>query len=142
MNVRDVSAWAGKWTMAAAMMASVALCGCESEDTDSDITTTRFSVERELRNYTSTDQYSWNTTLTEALVTVDIDDFTEGDTTLRVYDGNGVLVLSAALNTANNVYFTGSDLYYQNRTESGAAGQWLVVLGYNDFTGDIDITME
>jgi len=120
----------------------LALCGCESEDTESDITATRFTVNRELWSYSSTDQYSWNTTLTRGVVTVNIDDFTGGDTSIRVYDGNGVMVFSAALSTLDSVYFTGTDLFYQNQTAIGAPGQWLVVLGYNDFTGDIDLTIQ
>lgn len=138
----DVKVRAGKWMMLAVMAASVALCGCESEDTDSDISSTRFSLDRELANYSETDEFTWDTTLTEALVTVRIDDFREGDTTLRVYDGRGDLIFSKALNTQNSAYFNGEDFFLQQRTDSGEAGQWRVVLGYDDFTGKISITME
>lgn len=142
MNMRTVSAWAGRMMMVPAMVASLALCGCESEDTDSDITATRFFVDRELKNYSSTDEFTWDTTLTEAVVTVRIDDFHEGDTTLRVYDGRGELIFTRALNTGSSAYFTGDDLFFQQRTDAGQAGQWRVVVGYSDFTGEISITME
>ena len=121
---------------------ALALGGCESEDTDTDISPTRFSLDRELLNYSDTDEFAWDTTLGQALVVVKIDDFTEGDTSLRVYDGKGVLVLAAALNTTDYVYFNGNDLYFQKQTAKGAPGQWKIVVGYNDFTGDIKITME
>lgn len=121
---------------------ALALGGCESEDTDTDITPTRFVLDRELINYSDTDEFLWDTTLTQPLVMVKIDNFTEGDTSLRVYDGKGDLVLASALNTYDYAYFNGDDLYFQKRTQKGAPGQWKVIVGYNDFTGDIKITME
>ena len=120
----------------------LAFCGCESEDTDEDITATRFNLDRELQNYSNTDEYTWDTTLEEPLATLRINNFTEGDTTLRIYDGRGVLVLSAALNTYDSSYFSGDDMFFQRRVARGEPGQWRIVLGYGDFTGDYDLTLE
>lgn len=120
----------------------LALCGCESEDTDKDITATRFSLDRELFNYTDTDEYTWDTTLDQAIVTLRIDDFTEGDTSIRVYDGAGKIVLIATLNTLDSVYFNGDDMFFQRATDPGTPGRWTVVLGYEDFTGNYDLTIE
>jgi hypothetical protein len=134
--------WGWRLLSVAMLLGAMAICGCESEDTSQDITPTRFSVDRELRNYSATDEFTWDTTLTEPLATVRINDFQEGDTALRVYDGRGTLVLSAALNTLNSAYYDGNSLFFQQRTAKGVAGQWRVVLGYNDMTGDISLTME
>jgi len=125
------------------LLALALVCGgCESEDTDESISPDRFNISRELRNYSSTDDYAWDTTVTRAVVTLRINDFTEGDTTLRVYDGAGKLVLTGGFNTADSVYFTGEDMFFQRQTDSGAAGNWTIVVGYDDFTGDYDLTLE
>lgn len=116
--------------------------GCESEDTDESISPTRFNISRDLRNYSATDDFAWDTTVTRAVVTLRINDFTEGDTAIRVYDGAGKLVLAGGFNTSNNVYFSGEDMFFQRQTDSGAAGNWTIVLGYDDFTGDYDLTLE
>ena len=120
----------------------LAFCGCESSDTDTDISATRFNVDKALRNCTDTDDYAWDTTLSEPVATLRINDFIEGDSTLRIYDGRGVLVLSAALNTHDSAYFTGDDMFFQRRVNRGEPGQWHIVLGFEDFTGDYDLTLE
>jgi len=140
MKKNMMAIWSVK--LAAAALCLAVFSGCEDEDTDTDITPTRFYVDRELRNYSSTDEFTWATTLNQALTTVRINNFTEGDTTLRVYDGRGDLVQAAFLNTVNNVYYNGQDLYFQQRTDVGVSGTWRIVLSYTDFTGDISITME
>ncbi len=134
--------WGERLVVAAAVVCMMACGGCESEDTESDITTTRFNVDRDLLNYTETDEFTWETTLNQALTTVRIKDFKEGDTTLRIYDGRGDQVQSAFFNTVNNVYYDGRDLFFQQRTDVGVAGTWRIVLAYADFTGEISITME
>jgi hypothetical protein len=132
------------WSVRLAVVAlSLAICGgCESEDTESEITATRFYVDRELRNYSSTDEFTWETTLNQAVTTVRINNFTEGDTTLRVYDGRGVLVQAALLDTLNSVYYVDWSLFYQRQTDAGVAGTWRIVLSYSDFSGDISVTLE
>lgn len=125
------------------MAFSLVFCGCgESEDTDSDITATRFYVDRQLENYSDTDEFPWETVLNEALVTVRIYDFHEGDTSLKVYDGRGTLIFSEGFSTRDNVYFTGDDFFFQRRTALGVSGTWRVVMSCSDFTGDINVTME
>ena len=124
------------------LAAALTLGGCESEDTDEDISATRFNIDRELRNYSSTDEFTWDTTLDQAIAILKINDFTEGDTSIRVYDGAGELVLVAALNTLDSVYFNGEDMYFQRQTDRGAPGRWRIVLGYEDFTGDYNLTLE
>ena len=75
----------------------LAFCGCEDSDTDTDISATRFNVDSELWNYSETDEYTWQTTLTQPVVIVRIEDFTEGDVGLRIYDGAGQLVFVSAI---------------------------------------------
>jgi len=120
----------------------LAFCGCESDDTDTDISATRFNVDSELRNYSDTDEYTWDTTLDRAVVVVRIDDFTEGDVGVRVYDGAGELIFVAALNTLNSAYYNGDDFFFQRQTDQGVAGLWRIVLDYNDLTGNFDLTLE
>ena len=120
----------------------LAFCGCESEDTDTDITPTRFNVNSDLRNYSDTDEYTWQTTLDRAVAVVRIDNFTEGDVALRIYDGAGDLVLISALNTLNSAFYNGEDFFFQRQTDQGTAGLWRVVLDFNDFTGELDLTLE
>ncbi len=142
MNMKKAKKWA-KSLLALPMVAlALALCGCESDDTDEDISPTRFNLSRELRNYSDTDEYVWDTTVSEPLATLRIKDFTEGDTSIRIYDGRGVLVLSAGFSTLDNVYFIDGDLYFQRRVARGEPGQWRIVLGYGDFTGDYNLTIE
>ncbi len=142
MNQKKAKKWAKSWLALPLLAVVLALCGCESEDTDEDITPTRFKIERELWNYSSTDEYFWDTTVSEPLATLRINDFTEGDTAIRIYDGRGVLVLSAALNTLDSVYYIDKDMYFQRRVARGEPGRWHIVLGYGDFTGDYNLTIE
>ena len=135
--------WILRGALGLSLMAlPLAFCGCEASDTDTDISPTRFNVDKALRNVTDTDEYAWDTTVSEPLATLRINDFIEGDTTLRIYDGRGVLVLSAALNTHDSAYFSGDDMFFQRRVNRGEPGQWRIVLGFDDFTGDYDLTLE
>ena len=120
----------------------LAFCGCEDSDTDTDISATRFNVDSELWNYSDVDEYTWQTTLTQPVVIVRIEDFTEGDVGLRIYDGAGKLVFVSALNTLNSVYYNGEDYFFQRQTDQGTAGLWRIVLDYNDFTGKLELTLE
>ena len=120
----------------------LAFCGCDSSDSDTDISATRFNVDSELWNYSETDEYTWQTTLDRAVAIVRIEDFTEGDVGVRVYDGAGKLVLVVTLNTLNSAFYNGEDLFFQRQTDQGTAGLWRIVLDYNDFTGKLDLTLE
>lgn len=135
--------WGGA-TVAMAMVACMAgLCGCESEDTDSDITATRFYIDRDLVSYSDVDNFTWNTTLSQATATIRVDDFTHGDATFRVFDANGNVLLTRAIFTPNNTIYTGGNPFVATvRTDVGVPGAWRVELGYDDFTGEITITME
>ncbi len=134
--------WLKRWRWMPMLMIGLTVGGCASEETDEDITATRFNIDREPRNDSSTDEFTWDTPLDQAIAILRIHDFTEGDTSLRVYDGAGGLVLVAALNTMDSAYFSGEDMYFQRQTARGAAGRWRIVLGYGDFTGDYDLTLE
>ena len=126
----------------ALLVLPLAFGGCEASDTDTDISATRFNVDSELWNYSDVDEYTWQTTLTQPVAIVRIEDFTEGDVGLRVYDGAGQLVLVAALNTLNSAFYNGEDFFFQRQTDAGVAGLWRIVLDYNDFTGKLDLTLE
>ena len=137
------SHWILRCALGLAVLAlPLAFCGCEDDDTDTDITPTRFNVDSDMLNYSDTDEYTWQTTLTQPLVIVRIEDFTEGDVGVRIYDGAGKLVFVAALNRLNNAYYNGEDFFFQRQTDLGTAGLWRIVLDFNDFTGKFDLTLE
>jgi hypothetical protein len=117
--------------------------GCEDEDTTSDISATRFHVERALTSYDGTDTYNWDTTLSQAGFTVQIKDFRAGDAAISVYDERGKVLLSAALVTRDyTVYLGDNEFVRTGRTAIGAPGHWTVRLSYNQFSGDQKVTME
>jgi hypothetical protein len=129
--------------MAPVLGLTLALCGCEDEETTSDITATRFFMERELSSYSSVDNFTWDTTLSQATATIRVKDFTRGDATLRVFDANGRVLLTRAIFTPNNTIYTGGNEYVAVvRTAAGAPGAWRVEMGYDDFWGEISLTME
>lgn len=118
------------------------LPGCTDEDTDKSITTERFNLKRELLNYSATDEYTWNTSNTEVVVTIQVKDFREGDFTVRIFDASGKRIFDAGFNTNDRAYFIDESFYFQRLSGNGRPGDWKVVLGYNDFTGDYEITLE
>lgn len=142
MNERKTKMRAKNWLALPLVALALALGGCEDSDTDTDISPTRFNVDSELLNYSDVDEYTWQTTLTQPVAIVRIDDFTEGDVGVRIYDGAGKLVLVVTLNTLNNAFYNGEDLFFQRQTDAGTAGLWRIVLDYNDFTGKLDLTLE
>ncbi len=117
--------------------------GCEGEDTDEDITDTRFHVKRELASYDGTDVYDWNTTLSQAQFEIRIKDFRTGDATVRVYDANGKLLLTSVLVTADHTIYVGDNEFVRiGATANGSAGLWKVHLSYNDFSGEQQVTLQ
>ena len=119
------------------------LTGCESEDTDFDVTATRLSLDRDLLSYTSVDSFTWDTTLSKALATIHIKDFTHGDATLKVFDAHGKQILHKALVTPNDTYYVGDNEYVASEmTDQGEPGKWRIELTYNQFTGEVTLTME
>ncbi len=121
---------------------SAVFVGCESEDSDSDITPTSFMLDRDLVSYDGTDTYQWETTLTRARAEIRIKDFRAGDATISVYDSRGKLLLRGTLVTPNDTLYTGDNEYvWVGTTEVGTPGNWTVVLGYDQFTGKQRLTM-
>jgi hypothetical protein len=117
--------------------------GCEGEDSKSDISATRFHVERELTSYDGTDNYDWDTTLSQAKFTVQIKDFRAGDAAIRVYDDRGRLLLNGALVTPSYTIYVGDNEFVRTgQTAIGAPGHWTVQLSYNQFTGEQKVTLE
>lgn len=117
--------------------------GCEDEDTDQDITATRFYVNRELTSYDGTDVYDWNTTLSRAQFEIRIKDFRAGDAAVRVYDAKGKLLLNSVLVTRDYTIYVGDNEFTRiGQTAAGTPGLWKVQLSYNQFSGDQKITMQ
>lgn len=134
------------WSMvgAVALLASgFLLSGCESEDTDQDITATRFNVERELLSYDGADVYEWNTTLSKAQFEIRVKDFRAGDAAVRVYDADGKLLLSSVIVTANYTIYVGDNEFVKvGQTASGKPGLWKVELSYDQFSGEQQVTLQ
>ena len=119
------------------------LAGCDDADTETDIALTKFNIDSEMVSYSDVDTYTWETTLSQPLATIRIRDFTHGDATLRVFDARGEVVLDRFLFTPNNTYYVGgNDLVVSELTDRGTPGVWRVELRYDQFTGDIQVTMQ
>jgi hypothetical protein len=117
--------------------------GCESEDTNEDISATRFHVERELTSYDGTDVYDWDTTLSQAQFEIRIKDFRAGDAAVLVYDATGKQVLHSVLATPSYTIYVGDNEFARiGQTGSGTAGHWSVQLVYNQFSGEQQVTMQ
>lgn len=76
---------------------ALAMTGCDSEDTSSNITATRFQLDRDMNYYSSMDFFTWDTTLRQAVATIHIRDFSHGDAMLKVYDAHGKQVFARRL---------------------------------------------
>ncbi len=133
-----------KWMLGAVvlMAAGLVFCGCESDDSDSDITPTSFKLERELVSYDGTDTYTWDTTLSQARFEIKIKDFRSGDAIVRVYDARGKLILSSTLVTPSyDLYLGDNEFSKVGVTANGTPGRWTISLGYDQFTGEQNISM-
>ena len=139
---RRIRVW--KWLVLGLVACTAGmLAGCDDADTETDITPTKFSIDSEMVSYSDVDNYTWNTTLVQPLATIRVRDFTHGDATLRVFDARGEVVLDRFLFTPNNTYYVGgNDLVVSELTDRGTPGTWRVELRYDQFTGDIQVTMQ
>ena len=122
---------------------SLLYVGCESDDTNQNITATLFQVERDLGSYDGTDVYDWDTTLSQAHFDIRIKDFHAGDAAIEVYDATGKLLLLRALVAPNYTIYSGDHEFVSvGQTAHGTPGHWVVKLSYNQFTGDQKITLQ
>jgi hypothetical protein len=129
-------------TMTVLLACCVGFVGCESDDSDSDITATSFKLERDLASYDGTDNYEWDTTLSQARFEIRIKDFRAGDAFINVFDSRGKLLLKSVLATPSYTLYAGDNEFSRiGQTAQGAPGRWIVQLGYNQFSGDQTITM-
>jgi hypothetical protein len=134
-----------KWVVGAAALLACGLFlgGCESEDSNQDISATRFHVERDLTSYDGTDVYDWDTTLSQAQFEIRIKDFRAGDAAVFVYDAAGKQVLHSVLVTASYTIYLGDNEFVRiGQTASGKSGLWKVQLVYNQFTGNQQVTLQ
>lgn len=128
--------------MTVLLVCSLGFVGCESDDSDSDVTATSFKLDRDLVSYDGTDNYSWDTTLSQARFQVTIADFRAGDALIQVFDARGKLILRSVLVTPNYTLYLGDNKFVKNgQTDMGTPGVWTVQLSYDQFTGDQTITM-
>ncbi len=117
--------------------------GCEDEDSDQDISATRFHIQRELTSYDGTDVYDWDTTLSQARFEIRIKDFRAGDAAVQVYDARGRLLLNSVLVTRDYTLYLGdNELVKIGQTGAGEPGLWKVQLSYNQFSGEQQVTIE
>lgn len=133
-----------KWmALVMAAVAATFVVSCESEDTDEDISATVFSLDRDLASYSGQDSYTWSTTKTSARVDMRIRDFHAGDSTIQVYDGAGRLIFTRTYLTRDNTFYTGDNEFTDvGTTEVGVAGDWVIRLSYDDFTGNQKLTLD
>ena len=148
MTVKQQEAWIrvlGFRRMLGGMLCGLALLlgGCDGDNTSVEIGPTLFEFDRYLAGHTAVDTYPWDTTLRQAFVTTTLQNFTGGNVTIRLYDGNGdavytqLAVASSVTNSVGNRDFTVSAL-----TERGVAGKWQVELRCEQFTGNLHVRLE
>ena len=117
--------------------------GCESSDIATDNTPVSFRLESDLASYSEVDNYWWDTTLEQAVVTVEVDHFTHGDVTLRVFDSRGEVIFRRVWATPyNTIYVNEDDFIATGQTDRGQAGQWRIELSFDQFTGDLDLQLK
>ena len=129
----------------ALLVIPMALClvSCDDEDTTSDITPERFYIDRELTSYSDTDTYEWDTTLSVARVHLRMDDFVNGDMSIRVRDSNGRELFFFALNTRDTVFLIGdNDFEFIDTTAVGVPGLWTIELRYDNVTAETKLTLD
>ena len=116
--------------------------GCESSDIDTENTPVSFQLESDLASYSEVDNYWWDTTLEQAVVTVTVAHFTHGDVTLRVFDNRGEVIFRRVWATPyNTIYVNEDDFIATGQTDRGQAGQWRIELSFDQFTGDLDLQL-
>ena len=148
MTVKPQEAWIrvlglrrmlGAWLCGLVML----LGGCDGDNTSVEIGPTLFEFDRYLTGYTAVDTYPWDTTLRQAFVTTTLQNFSSGNVTIRLYDGNGDAVytqLAVASSVTNSV---GSrDYVVSDLTQVGTAGKWQVELRFEQFTGNLHVRLE
>ena len=129
----------------ALLVIPMALClvSCDDEDTTSDITPERFYIDRELTSYSDTDIYEWDTTLSVARVHLRMDDFVNGDMSIRIRDSNGRELFFFALNTRDTVFLIGdNDFDFIDTTAVGVPGLWTIELRYDNVTAETKLTLD
>ena len=116
--------------------------GCESSDIDTENTPVSFQLKNDLTSYSEVDNYGWDTTLEQAVVTVTVAHFTHGDVTLRVFDNRGEVIFRRVWATPyNTIYVNEDDFIATGQTDRGQAGQWRIELSFDQFTGDLDLQL-
>jgi hypothetical protein len=122
---------------------TMCLVSCEDEDSSSTITAESFYLERDLSSYSGTDVYDWETTLTQARVHLRVEEFRNGDASIRIRDADGRQIFYRLINTFDAVYLVGdSDFEFVAMTAEGTAGRWTVELRYDDVTGETKLQMD
>ena len=117
--------------------------GCESSDIDTENTPVSFQLESDMASYSEVDNYGWETTLEQAVVTVTVAHFTHGDVTLRVFDSRGEVIFRRVWATPyNTIYVNEDDFIATGQTDRGQAGQWRIELSFDQFTGDLDLQLK
>ncbi len=127
------------------MVISITMCivSCEGTGTGDprDVTETpeSFYLEKDMTSASYEITYSWDTTLTQARVHFRVDDFVSGSVWISVRDDNGRRLFHYA--TGRDLV-DDNDLEYTNTTLVGKPGLWRIALDYEDFTGNIRLTMD
>ena len=131
-------------------MLGAALCGlvlvlggCDGDDTAVEIGPTLFEFDRYLAGHTAVDTYPWDTTLRQAFVTTTLQNFSSGNVTIRLYDGNGEAVYTQLAVASSVTNLMGSrDYVVSDLTQVGTAGKWQVELRFEQFTGNLHVRLE
>ncbi len=129
------------------MVISITMCivSCEGTGTGDprDVTETpeSFYLEKDMTSASYKISYSWDTTLTQARVHFRVDDFESGRFLINVRDDNGKSILWSGASIDHDL-LDDNGIEYTDTTLVGKPGLWRIALEYEDFTGNIRLTMD
>lgn len=117
--------------------------GSCSESSSSSVATETSIVIEEEREFSSDDSsHDWQAPGGVARVTVEVDDFNHGDMRIRVFDAKGVRIWQKTYNSNDWYWYIDGDYIDIDLTDDGEAGLWTIILDFDDFTGDVELTLE
>ncbi len=129
-----------------ALLLAVAAASCSDEhhEDDTDLATSpqTFILDRDASFEDGPEFYDWQTANTVVRMDLNIDDYYSGRLWLQVFDARGTLVLNNVYGDDDYWIVGGGDIFHVDYTSSaGLPGLWTVVLDFDDFSGDISLTL-
>ncbi len=127
----------------AALLLAIAAPSCSDHD-DTDLATgpEAFVLDREVSFEDGPEFYDWQTENTVVRMELSIDDYFGGVLWLQILDARGTVVLNNLYGADDTWIVGGGDIFHVDYTSpAGVPGLWTVALSFDDFSGDISLTL-